>query len=78
MCCMGEHIVGGGFKELIAAVRKKAQITGQGGGVTGNIDDVRRGGAKNGVDECPIQTFARRINDDNVRRVLRIPQQPPV
>src|SRR3989344_4796152 len=56
--------------QIISPLQKFSEITGECGGIAGNIDDLLRFVAKNGFDDFGMQARARGIQNDAIEGVL--------
>ena len=64
MASPGEHVNRRDRFDGITPRGEKGCVTSEGGGVAGDVDDVGRGEAEDGVDEGFFAAFARGIEDD--------------
>ena len=62
MGCAGEHIDGGGFLQLIAAVVEHRDITREGGGIAGHIHHAVGLHSAHGAYGALIHAAARRVD----------------
>ena len=69
MGAAGEEVDGLGVREGVALLREAADIAREGGRITGDIDDALRGHADHGLDDIGGKALARRIDDDDIRRL---------
>ncbi len=60
-----EHVHRRGDFDEVSSRSKEREVAGEGGGVAGDVDDVRRGEAEEGVDEGFFAAFARGVEDDD-------------
>ena len=69
MGAAGEEVDGLGVREGVALLREAADIARESGRITGDIDDALRGHADHGLDDIGGKALARRIDDDDIRRL---------
>lgn len=69
MGAAGEEVDGLGVREGVALLREAADIARESGRVAGDIDDALRGHADHGLDDIGGKALARRIDDDDIRRL---------
>lgn len=69
MGAAGEEVDGLGVREGVALLREAADIARESGRIAGDIDDALRGHADHGLDDIGGKALARRIDDDDIRRL---------
>ena len=70
MPALGEEVDGLDFFDGVAVFGEVANISGEGGGFAGDVDDLGRQGGGEGVEKLGIAAFAGGIDDDEVRGII--------
>lgn len=67
VCCAWEHVYWGNVDGLVAEGLEAGAVTGEGGWVTGHVDNTVRGHGSHGGDQGLIHALARGVNEDDIR-----------
>ncbi len=69
MSGLGKHIDGAGEGKAIGG-GEQLEIAGEGGGITGDVNEFWRGGFAQGAHDGRVETLAGRVDDDRVEVLL--------
>ena len=69
MSGLGKHIDGAGEGKAIGG-GEQLEVAGEGGGITGDVNELWRGGFAQGAHDGRVETLAGRVDDDRVEVLL--------